>query len=129
MNCGSGSVGSVLIVEDTPSMAALMRMVLTGAGYEVVVAETGAEGLMWLETEPEPLLVILDLKLPDTDGFTLIGETRMHHASVPIMMVTAERDTREQALSAGADVHLYKPFRNDELVRCVQCLTDLDRTP
>ncbi|WP_109210703.1 MULTISPECIES: response regulator [Microbacterium] len=103
----------VLVVEDNPLNLKLVRDVLTASGYEVLPAETGEEGVT-LATTCEPDLVLMDLQLPDIDGFEALRRLREDPAlaTVPVVAVTAfaMREDRERASRSGFDGYLEKPI-------------------
>ena len=113
---------SVLIVEDDPAVARLIRLYLARAGYEVLVAEDGAEGLS-LALERRPSLVVLDLNLPGMDGIEVCKRLRTE-SDVSIIMVTArvEEEDRLSGLNIGADDYVTKPFSPRELVARVNAV-------
>ena len=113
---------SVLVVEDDPAVARLIRLYLVRAGYEVLVAEDGAEGLN-LALEKRPSLVVLDLNLPGMDGIEVCGRLRAD-SDVSIIMVTArvEEEDRLRGLNLGADDYVTKPFSPRELVARVNAV-------
>ena len=113
---------SVLVVEDDPAVARLIRLYLVRAGYEVLVAEDGAEGLS-LALEKRPSLVVLDLNLPGMDGIEVCGRLRAD-SDVSIIMVTArvEEEDRLRGLNLGADDYVTKPFSPRELVARVNAV-------
>jgi two-component system KDP operon response regulator KdpE len=107
---------TVLVVEDDANLNAALAVTLKAAGYRVVTARTGAEGLRWF-SHYAPDIVLLDLGLPDRDGLTVIGDIRARGAT-PIVVLSA-RDTeamKVQALDLGADDYVQKPFGVDELL-------------
>ena len=111
-----GDAPLILVIEDEPPIRRFLRASLRGAGYRLVEAETGQQGLSLAATQP-PDLVILDLGLPDMDGLQIIEDLR-RWSQVPIIILSA-RD-REQdkviALDRGADDYLSKPFGMNELL-------------
>ena len=113
---------SVLVVEDDPAVARLIRLYLVRAGYEVLVAEDGAEGLS-LALEKRPSLVVLDLNLPGMDGIEVCKRLRAD-SDVSIIMVTArvEEEDRLRGLNLGADDYVTKPFSPRELVARVNAV-------
>ena len=113
---------SVLIVEDDRAVARLIRLYLVRAGYEVLVAEDGAEGLS-LALERCPSLVVLDLNLPGMDGIEVCKRLRTE-SDVSIIMVTArvEEEDRLSGLNLGADDYVTKPFSPRELVARVNAV-------
>ena len=109
-------VTTVLVVEDEPQVRRFLRTMLASNGFRVVEAKTGAEGIAQAATR-NPDLVLLDLGLPDGDGVELTRRLR-EWARMPIIVISArdrERD-KVEALDAGADDYLTKPFGADELL-------------
>jgi two-component system OmpR family response regulator len=107
----------VLLVEDDQKIAHIVKVYLEGAGYRVVHAETAGDGLALALKEP-PLLVILDLMLPDTSGEELCLKLKEVHPDVPIIMLTAKASEEERVagFALGADDYVVKPFSPRELV-------------
>jgi two-component system response regulator RegX3 len=110
----------LLVVEDEDAIAEPLVEGLRREGYEVSRVATGAEAL----DAPEPDLVLLDLRLPDIDGFTVCRELRTR-SSVPIIVVTAkgEEVDRVVGLELGADDYVVKPFGLRELVARIRAVT------
>ncbi|HEX4824784.1 MAG TPA: response regulator [Candidatus Polarisedimenticolaceae bacterium] len=106
----------VLIVEDEPQMRRFLRAALTSRPFRIVEASTAAEAVV-AATSHNPELVLLDLGLPDGDGIELTRRLRGWSA-VPIIVISARgRETdKVEALDAGADDYLTKPFGLDELL-------------
>jgi two-component system KDP operon response regulator KdpE len=106
----------VLVVDDEPQILRALRINLRARQYEVSVAATGAEALEEAAAHP-PDLVILDLGLPDIDGVEVIGGLRGWTA-VPIIVLSGRADSSDkvEALDAGADDYVTKPFGMDELL-------------
>ncbi|MCB0912384.1 MAG: response regulator transcription factor [Propionibacteriaceae bacterium] len=105
----------VLVVEDDPAIARLLRRSLTDRGDVVDVASDGATGLT-IAMRDKPDVVLLDLGLPDLDGREVLQMLRAV-SQVPVIVVTAQDDDRTvvQALDAGADDYLVKPFGSEQL--------------
>jgi heavy metal response regulator len=113
----------ILVVEDEAAIANFVTQGLTEAGYAVDVAGDGAEALHWI-TIAEYDVILLDVMLPDSDGFTICGAIRRRGLHTPVIMVTA-RDTvddRVTGLDSGADDYLIKPFAFAELLARVRAL-------
>ena len=113
----------VLVVEDTTRMGELIRRGLQEQGYAVDLAQTGEDGL-WLASENPYDVVILDVGLPDLDGFEVCRRLRGSDRWMPVLMLTA-RDAvgdRVTGLDAGADDYLVKPFDFVELLARVRAL-------
>jgi two-component system, OmpR family, KDP operon response regulator KdpE len=106
----------VLVVDDEPQILRALRINLRARQYEVTTAATGAEALDEAAAHP-PDLVILDLGLPDMDGVDVIGGLRGWTA-VPIIVLSGRADSTDKvdALDAGADDYVTKPFGMDELL-------------
>jgi two-component system OmpR family response regulator len=106
----------VLVVEDTVKMATLLRRGLTEEGYAVDVASTGTDAI-WLATENAFDAIVLDVMLPDTDGFEVCRQLRQAGRWAPLLMLTARDDVsdRVRGLDVGADDYLTKPFAFQEL--------------
>lgn len=105
-----------LLIEDDPNIVDLIRANLTVRGYDTCTCGEGAHALELLETEA-PDVVLLDLMLPDVDGFELCREIR-EHSTVGIIVVSARggQNDKVQALNFGADDYITKPFGIEELL-------------
>ncbi len=108
----------VLVVEDEARVASFIAKGLEGAGFVTMVAPTGRAALESVEEWGAPDLILLDVGLPDIDGFEVLAEIRKTRPEVPIIMLTARGDvpSRVHGLDLGADDYLAKPFDFDELV-------------
>jgi two-component system KDP operon response regulator KdpE len=106
----------VLVVDDEPQILRALRINLRARHYDVATAATGAQALEYAGAHP-PDLVILDLGLPDMDGVDVIGGLRGWTA-VPIIVLSGRADSTDkvEALDAGADDYVTKPFGMDELL-------------
>jgi DNA-binding response OmpR family regulator len=117
-----GQKGQILVVDDEPNIARLIRMYLDREGFETVVATSGADALACVENH-KPSLVILDIMLPDIDGLEVCREIRRHD-NVPIIMLTAREGDEDKivGLELGADDYVTKPFVPRELVARVKAI-------
>jgi two-component system, OmpR family, KDP operon response regulator KdpE len=106
----------VLVVDDEPPIRKLLRMGLSSQGYQTLEATNGKTALELLEQAPD--LIILDLGLPDMQGHELLKMIRARNQSVPIVILSSRSDEagKVQALDAGADDYVTKPFGMDELL-------------
>ncbi len=106
----------VLVVDDEPKLAAIARDYLVAAGFDVVTAADGPQGLA-LSRKERPDLIVLDLMLPGMDGLDVCREIR-RESNVPIIMLTARVEETDKliGLELGADDYLTKPFSPRELV-------------
>lgn len=113
----------ILVVDDEPHIVNFLRLGLTYEGYVVAAAETGAEALRQV-SDFKPHLIILDLMLPDADGFEL-AQRFSSDPDLLIIMLTArdQVDDRIAGLDAGADDYVVKPFKYEELLARVHAVT------
>jgi len=120
---------SVLVVEDEPSLANLLKHVLTNEGFNVRVAQN-RDGIVAEFRRPLPLdLVLLDVVLPDVDGFLVLLKIRQHPdlKNLPVVMLTAKatRDAVLKGLAGGADGYITKPFEIEVLIKAVNVVLGL----
>ncbi len=113
----------ILVVEDEVKMAALLKRGLEEEGYSVDVATDGQEGL-WMALESEYSVVVLDVMLPEIDGFEVCKQIREAEKWYPVLMLTAkdEVEARVKGLDCGADDYLTKPFSFSELAARMRAL-------
>src|SRR5512135_454465 len=112
----------ILVVDDEERMARFIRLNLEQDGFQVIEAYRGARAIQALR-DSLPDLVILDVMLPDIDGFEVLKMIR-EISSIPVIMLTAkaEEDDRVQGLELGADDYVTKPFSPRELVSRVRAV-------
>ena len=112
----------VLVIEDDADIALGVKTVLGRSGFEVTTAGEGREGLRVFHTQ-RPALVVLDVGLPQMDGWTVLERIR-ELSGVPVLMLTAhgQEADKVRGLHAGADDYLTKPFGNAEFIARVQAL-------
>ena len=120
----------VLIVEDDESMAGSLRRGLTDEGYLVDVAHDGSVGLA-LALDVDYDAVVLDVMLPGRNGFAVVAELRAAGRGVPVLMLTAKDGEWDQAeaLDAGADDYVTKPFSYPVLLARLRALLRRSGTP
>lgn len=113
----------VLIVEDQPQMGAYLKQGLAEAGFVADLAATGTDGLHYALTGEYDLL-ILDVMLPELDGFSLLQSARKGGVQAPVLFLTARDkvEDRVKGLELGADDYLVKPFAFSELLARVRTL-------
>lgn len=113
----------LLLVEDDHKIASYVKRGLEEEGYAVDVAYTGRDGLDWALASPYDLL-ILDVMLPELDGFSVCRQVRQQGIHAPVLMLTARDavDDRVDGLDAGADDYLVKPFAFRELLARLRAL-------
>ena len=114
----------LLLVDDEPKLTDFLKMELEVEGYEVEVAADGASGLIALRREPGPDLVLLDWNLPDFTGLDICRRIRATGMTVPVLMLTGYDEVKDkvEALDAGVDDYLVKPFSIDELLARLRAL-------
>lgn len=117
----------ILIVDDDPELRETVTIVLHTQNYEVQTAATGKDGLAQV-AELSPDLMVLDVVLPDMEGFEVVRELR-RMSNVPVLMLTGRSASSDivSGLDSGADDYLVKPFKSDELLARVRAL--LRRVP
>jgi pilus assembly protein CpaE len=115
----------VLVVDDHPETVRLIEMTLRRHGYQVYGVESGASALAWAATQ-QPDLVLLDLMMPDIDGYTVCRKLREDRRlrDVPVIMFTAKSEVRDkkEGFEAGANDYLVKPTRPSELISRVEAI-------
>lgn len=124
---------SVLIVEDDPALSKFLRQYLELEGFTAATAANRNEILAGLRRQPPPDLVLLDVVLPDADGFNILLKMREHPLlkSVPVLMLTAKA-TREavlKGLAGGANGYITKPFQPDALITAVKTVLGISKNP
>lgn len=128
---GSASQGVVLVVDDNVKNIQVVGTILTQEGFEVIPATSGAQALQRMEARP-PDLVLLDVLMPDMDGFEVCRRLRDNPetSSLPVIFVSAANDTDTvvRGLEAGGVDYITKPFNKTELLARVRNQVELKRT-
>lgn len=108
----------ILVVDDERDICRLLKDELSMEGYEVYVAESGGEALQSIQKTPD--LILLDINMPDLDGYSLCEKIR-DHVNCPILFLTARTDEADciRGFRAGGDDYITKPFHMEELLERV----------
>ena len=113
----------ILIIEDEPDIVRGLSDSLEFEGFDVISASEGREGVK-LARDRAPDCIVLDLMLPDSNGYTVCEEIRAHNAVVPIIMLTArsQESDKIRGLEVGADDYVTKPFSIGELIARIKAI-------
>ncbi|MCT1775278.1 response regulator transcription factor [Brachybacterium sp. p3-SID957] len=113
----------LLVVDDEPNIRDLLATSLRFAGFEVFTAATGNEAIQ-AATGHQPDLVVLDVMLPDMDGFTVTRRLRDRGEQYPILFLTARDETKDKVagLTVGGDDYVTKPFSLEEVVARIRAV-------
>ncbi|MCD4549914.1 MULTISPECIES: response regulator transcription factor [unclassified Schaalia] len=119
----SSGEAKLLVVDDEPNIRDLLASSLRFAGFDVVSAEDGASAYH-LAVEERPDLIVLDVMLPDMDGFTVTRRLREAGIRIPVLFLTARDDMRDkiQGLTVGGDDYVTKPFGLEEVVARIRAI-------
>ena len=119
----NGPEAKLLVVDDEPNIRELLSTSLRFAGFEVVSAGTGRDALAAAELHA-PDLAVLDVMLPDMDGFTVTRRLRAAGKHFPVLFLTAKDDTEDKVtgLTVGGDDYVTKPFSLDEVVARIRAV-------
>jgi two-component system chemotaxis response regulator CheY len=117
---------TILIVDDSSSLRTVVKMALQRAGYEVVEAADGVQGLAALEAAGTVHLIVSDVNMPNMDGISFVKQVKAHpsHRFTPVIMLTTETgdQKKDEGRAAGAKAWLVKPFNPPQLLDAVSKL-------
>ncbi|TDE10982.1 response regulator transcription factor [Jiangella asiatica] len=115
--------GRLVVVDDEPNIVELLAASLRHAGFEVTTARSGRQALEVILAD-RPDLVVLDVLMPDLDGFAVVRQLRSHRIDVPVLFLTAKdaSDDRVMGLTIGADDYVTKPFSLEEVVARIRAI-------
>jgi len=116
-------MSKIMIVDDDPNIRELVRALLKNGGFDACEAKDGRDALQKIADE-NPGLVIIDLMMPNMDGYELCRKLRQYYENLPVLMLTAKAElpSKVKGFEAGADDYLTKPFEGDELLMRVKAL-------
>ena len=115
----------VLVVDDEPDTLELVKLVLESAGFEAILVNNGMEALAKIDAEKLDL-VLLDIMMPDMDGWDVYRKIKERNSSIPIAILTAKAQNIDKLLGLHvlkADDYITKPFGKNELIKKVRKLT------
>lgn len=117
---------TILIVDDSSSLRTVVKIALVRAGYDVIEAGDGKEGLVQLDKAGKVNLIVSDVNMPNMDGITFVTEVKKHprHRFTPVIMLTTEGGDgkKDQGRAAGAKAWIIKPFNPPQLLDAVSKL-------
>ena len=118
-----GEKKRILIVDDERDIVKALMIRLQGAGYEVVTAFDGAQGVFMAHKE-KPDLIILDIRMPAGNGFSVAQRLKrsMHTFTIPVIFLTGspEKNAEEKAMALGARFYIKKPYDPEELLDAIK---------
>lgn len=116
-------MNKILVVDDDSNIRSLVATILSESGFSVLEAKNGLEALTLLDIEKINLCIV-DIMMPEMDGFKLCENVRQYYKEMPILMLTAKREIRfkKESYGLGADDYLTKPFDVEELILRVKAL-------
>ena len=109
----------ILLIDDDEEIRELITMGLESAGFIVIAAENGYDGLDVFHREA-PDLIVTDIKMPRMDGIEMIQGIRKIDTDIPIIVSSGFNDTQQAAINAGANGFLSKPFRSKNLIETIE---------
>ncbi|MPQ31104.1 response regulator transcription factor [Clostridium estertheticum] len=114
----------ILLIDDEESILNLVRMNLVLEGFEVITSSTGNNGIMAFQDE-NPDLVLLDLMLPDLDGYEVMKKIQQINREIPIILLTAKGQLNDKllGLQLGADDYITKPFDSREIILRIRAIS------
>ena len=116
-------MSKIMIVDDDPNIRELVCALLKSGGFEACEAKDGRDALKRITVE-NPDLAVIDLMMPNMDGYELCQKLRQYYENLPVLMLTAKAElpSKAKGFDVGADDYLTKPFEGDELLMRVRAL-------
>ena len=116
-------MSKIMIVDDDPNIRELVCALLKDGGFDACEAKDGRDALVKMINEP-PDLAVIDLMMPNMDGYELCRKLRQYHENLPVIMLTAKSElpSKAKGFESGADDYLTKPFEGEELLMRVRAL-------
>jgi DNA-binding response OmpR family regulator len=127
-----GEKKKILIVDDERDIVKALMIRLQGAGYEVVTAFDGAQGVFMAHKE-KPDLIILDIRMPAGNGFSVAQRLKrsVHTFTIPVIFLTGspEKNSEEKAMALGARFYIKKPYDPEELLDAIKRALEKESDP
>jgi DNA-binding response OmpR family regulator len=127
-----GQKKRILIVDDERDIVKALMIRLQGAGYEVVTAYDGAQGIFMAHKE-KPDIILLDIRMPAGNGFSVAEKLKQSHSTSPIPIIfltgSPERNSEEKAMTLGARFYIRKPYDPEELLDAIKRASEKDAEP
>ena len=125
-----GEIRRILVVDDDREIARGLSYRLKAKGYEVQAAHGGEQGFT-LACEERPDAVVLDIRMPDVDGLTVLSRLKDHPEtkSIPVIMCSASLVDQKDALDRGASFFVQKPFEAEVLLAAIEAVSRQDSEP
>ena len=125
----NNTIKKVLIVDDEPDTLELVKLVLESGGFETMLAANGMEALAQID-RTKPDLVLLDIMMPDMDGWDVFRRIKEKNSKIPVAILTAKAQNIDKLLGLHvlkADDYITKPFGKNELIGKVRKLVGMDK--
>ena len=108
--------GKILVVDDSPTQLAMMRAPFEASGFQVITATDGDEAIAKVESE-HPVLVVLDVVMPNLNGFQACRKIKTNHETLPVILLSSKNQKSDEfwGKKQGADLYMTKPFDADDL--------------
>lgn len=122
-NNANNNGAKVVVVDDEPSIRDLLQASLQFSGFSVITAATGKEAIAAI-TKNHPDIILLDVMLPDFDGFTVTRKIRAAGVTAPVLFLTAKDETQDKilGLTIGGDDYVTKPFSLEEVIARIRAI-------
>jgi len=114
-------INKILIAEDNDESSFYLKLIISPLCKELILVKTGKDAVEVCKNNPDIQVVLMDIQMPDLDGFEATRQIRMFNSEVVIIAQTAFAfsDDRKKALAAGCNDYLSKPFRRDDMLRLI----------
>ena len=122
--------GTVLVVDDEPKVLFFLNQLFTPRGYQVITASSGEAALSMIEEFPDDIhFMFLDLRMPGMDGAEVLKTVKQKFPQIPVGVLTAYEDRREECVKLGADFFITKPYSISSLYDCLEQMVKKHQRP